>query len=235
MYPITRPRLALLFKRPGPVACTRNSSSYSSSNSNSNSNNSDNRNQKSRKPFITTPSRSDKLNETHVQSEQQFMPIVDIPTNEFAHNVFFSMHMPLMGLEENQRRSFMSQFFCTPEEQEANEANAEDAHGELVARHMMELEPFNPPAPPGTTTSHNCPSTTTTFTISMEELASMSSGRSSLFFLRENEEMIDYLTAMHDKLKAQEEQARAVSERMDKNRKKKKLRFFDSEKTKDEE
>ncbi|KAI9021587.1 hypothetical protein CLU79DRAFT_753954 [Phycomyces nitens] len=229
MYPITRPRLALLFKRPGPAVCTRNSSSYSSSSSSSN--NSDNRNQKSRKPLIASQRRSNQANETHAQTEQGFMPIVDIPTNEFAHNTFFSMHMPLMGLEENQRRSFMSQFFCTPEEQEANQVNAEDAHGELVARHMMGLEPFNPPAPPGTT-SHT---STTTFTISMEELASMSSGRSSLFFLRENEEMIDYLTAMHDKLKAQEEQARAVSERMLKNRKKKKLGFFDSEKTKDEE
>lgn len=38
-----------------------------------------------------------------------FMPVVNIPQGEFAHNAFFSLHRPLLGLSAEDERPFFSE------------------------------------------------------------------------------------------------------------------------------
>ncbi|KAF7731431.1 hypothetical protein EC973_000239 [Apophysomyces ossiformis] len=37
-----------------------------------------------------------------------FMPVINIPETEFAHNAFFSLHRPLLGLQTDHERPFFS-------------------------------------------------------------------------------------------------------------------------------
>jgi hypothetical protein len=37
-----------------------------------------------------------------------FMPVINIPQTEFAHNAFFSLHRPLLGLADEDEKPFFS-------------------------------------------------------------------------------------------------------------------------------
>lgn len=37
-----------------------------------------------------------------------FMPVINIPEKELAHNAFFSLHRPLLGLSSTNKRPFFS-------------------------------------------------------------------------------------------------------------------------------
>ncbi|KAI9024951.1 hypothetical protein CLU79DRAFT_834083 [Phycomyces nitens] len=63
-----------------------------------------------------------------------FMPVINIPETDFAHNAFFSLHRPLLGLSSDDERPFFQTL--TPQEVE------EDA----FTQYMMDLRPFEPPS-----------------------------------------------------------------------------------------
>lgn len=100
------------------LATTRRfySSSYHgrSNDGSSSSSSSSNNNSKSEQEQEIPP--TDKSNvqqhETEQQKSQQqhlsFMPVINMPESEFAHNAFFSLHRPLLGLSSSEERPFFS-------------------------------------------------------------------------------------------------------------------------------
>ncbi|KAI8344770.1 hypothetical protein BC941DRAFT_409575 [Chlamydoabsidia padenii] len=43
-----------------------------------------------------------------IESNFSFMPVINIPQTEFAHNAFFSLHRPLLGLADEEEKPFFS-------------------------------------------------------------------------------------------------------------------------------
>lgn len=43
-----------------------------------------------------------------LESSFSFMPVINIPQTEFAHNAFFSLHRPLLGLADEEEKPFFS-------------------------------------------------------------------------------------------------------------------------------
>ncbi|KAI9257140.1 hypothetical protein BDA99DRAFT_131698 [Phascolomyces articulosus] len=43
-----------------------------------------------------------------VREQLSFMPVVNMPEAEFAHNAFFSLHRPLLGLSADEERPFFT-------------------------------------------------------------------------------------------------------------------------------
>jgi activator of HSP90 ATPase len=57
----------------------------------------------------TTATNNKKEQEDQEQQQQiSFMPVINIPETELAHNAFFSLHRPLLGLSDKHERSFFS-------------------------------------------------------------------------------------------------------------------------------
>ncbi|ORY96564.1 hypothetical protein BCR43DRAFT_491913, partial [Syncephalastrum racemosum] len=109
-----------------------------------------------------TDTGDNQLHAAHQKAKQvnrapaSFMPVVNIPQGEFAHNAFFSLHRPLLGLSAEDERPFFSE---RPSVQEPNKiqrllgldmdhaTDAEDTE-EAVANYMMQTRPFEAPRAP---------------------------------------------------------------------------------------
>lgn len=48
------------------------------------------------------------LTENAKSSKIPFMPVINIPETEFAHNAFFSLHRPLLGLSDEDEKPFFN-------------------------------------------------------------------------------------------------------------------------------
>ncbi|KAG1380450.1 hypothetical protein G6F61_004051 [Rhizopus arrhizus] len=76
-----------------------------------------------------------------------FMPVINIPEKELAHNAFFSLHRPLLGLSSTNKRPF----FSTTSVEEQQEAEMD----ELLIQYMSTVEHFVGPPPPGNSEEEN--------------------------------------------------------------------------------
>ncbi|KAG1525367.1 hypothetical protein G6F52_003392 [Rhizopus delemar] len=76
-----------------------------------------------------------------------FMPVINIPEKELAHNAFFSLHRPLLGLSSTNKRPF----FSTTSVEEQQEAEMD----ELLIQYMSTVEHFVGPPPPGSSEELN--------------------------------------------------------------------------------
>jgi activator of HSP90 ATPase len=58
----------------------------------------------------TTTAATNKKEQEDQEQQQHisFMPVINIPETELAHNAFFSLHRPLLGLSDKHERSFFS-------------------------------------------------------------------------------------------------------------------------------
>ncbi|KAI7870824.1 hypothetical protein BDF14DRAFT_1879066 [Spinellus fusiger] len=63
-----------------------------------------------------------------------FVPVINIPESELAHNAFFSLHRPLLGLSNDEEKPFFTPV-PTPAEMER----------ELFLQYLSTLRPFVPP------------------------------------------------------------------------------------------
>ncbi|KAI8341657.1 hypothetical protein BC941DRAFT_509761 [Chlamydoabsidia padenii] len=68
-----------------------------------------------------------------------FMPVIHIPQTEFAHNAFFSLYRPLLGLEND---TIDKPFFSDQPDKDHVDVD------EQISNYMMTLRPFEVPAPP---------------------------------------------------------------------------------------
>ncbi|CEI87195.1 hypothetical protein RMCBS344292_01613 [Rhizopus microsporus] len=100
----------------------RNKGQEKSSTNSSDNNNNNNNNNSKKKPL-------------------SFVPVINIPEKELAHNAFFALHRPLLGLSNENTKPFFS---SRPLEEE-QQAELD----ELLAQYMSTLEPFVEPLPPG--------------------------------------------------------------------------------------
>ncbi|KAI9484366.1 hypothetical protein BDB00DRAFT_878943 [Zychaea mexicana] len=203
----------------------RNSSGSSSSSSSSNSNN-DNNGQ-------SVPSQQQ--TKATAQERLSFMPVVNMPEAEFAHNAFFSLHRPLLGLSSDEERPFFTATSTArhrgpnqiqkmlgieqPKDGDAEAAlNAED---EAVTHYMMNLRPFEPPRLPQDTTGSEAigqqnedEEGETVVTLSFEDghsayddIEAIHMDQSMpIFHMPDSDEVVDYLTAMQDKLQQRQHQ-----------------------------
>ncbi|KAG2194962.1 hypothetical protein INT47_002818 [Mucor saturninus] len=134
-------------------------------------------------------SHNDNKNQKQVKAEKKtrapdipsFMPVVNIPVAELAHNAFYSLHRPLLGL------SIPQPFLVgdiVGQIKEENESYSEEA----ILQYMMSLKPFQPPTLEPPTNQK-----TSTLTVEVD----------SSYFMNHNnnhDEIADYLTAMQEKL-----------------------------------
>ncbi|CEI91046.1 hypothetical protein RMCBS344292_05349 [Rhizopus microsporus] len=107
------------------------------SSTNSNDNNNNNNNNKKR-PLSFVPVNNN--NNNNKKRPLSFVPVINIPEKELAHNAFFALHRPLLGLSNENTKPFFS---SRPLEED------QQAEYELLAQYMSTLEPFVEPLPPG--------------------------------------------------------------------------------------
>lgn len=173
-----------------------------------------------------------------------FMPVVNMPQAEFAHNAFFSLHRPLLGLSCDEERPFFSSrqhtgppnaiqrmlgLVDSQDEEAARNVeikakaqwNLADSgffiEDEALAQYMMQLRPFEPPGSPSPPSTEDIEHTVTvTFEdghtaydlegFQMEQTLPM-------YYMPESDEVVDYLTAMQDKLLSQQDEEEYVGRR----------------------
>ncbi|KAI8641147.1 hypothetical protein BD408DRAFT_346677 [Parasitella parasitica] len=112
------------------------------------------------------------------------MPVVNIPVAEFAHNAFFSLHRPLLGLS-TPRPFLVGDMVGQIKTEEESETE------ETLLQYMTTLRPFEPPSLDAVKREEKC--STTTLTVEVDPS----------YFLNHNnnhDEIADYLTAMQEKL-----------------------------------
>ncbi|CAO3641290.1 unnamed protein product [Cunninghamella blakesleeana] len=121
------------------------------------------------------------------------MPVVNIPQTEFAHNAFFSLHRPLLGLSSEDERPFFSN---QPVEEEGDEQ---------LANYMANLKPFESPLPPGVT--EEVKKTESDYSISFSTGDAMFPEEDiyleqtlPMYYMPESDEIVDYLTTVQDNL-----------------------------------
>ncbi|ORZ13248.1 hypothetical protein BCR42DRAFT_453266 [Absidia repens] len=129
-----------------------------------------------------------------------FMPVINIPQTEFAHNAFFSLHRPLLGLADDDEKPFFS-----------NKPIEEDDVDDELANYMMNLRHFEAPGSPGTVEQEKQEKqdkgdkdyTMVTFStgdsmLSEEEFYVEQS--LPMYHFPESDEIVDYLSSMQEQL-----------------------------------
>ncbi|KAI8140275.1 hypothetical protein BJV82DRAFT_581257 [Fennellomyces sp. T-0311] len=141
-----------------------------------------------------------------------------MPEAEFAHNAFFSLHRPLLGLSSDEERPFFSTAtrHHTPNDIQKmlgidqSAEDTEDMNDEAVTQYMMQLRPFEPPLSPS---NEQVEDQETVVTLSFEdghsaydEIEAIHMDQSMpMYYMPESHEVVDYLTAMQEKLQYEEE------------------------------
>ncbi|KAL9558011.1 hypothetical protein MBANPS3_001111 [Mucor bainieri] len=154
-------------------------SSSSSSYNNDNSKDSKDKKQQMTKPAAQATSRAPDI--------PSFMPVVNIPVAELAHNAFYSLHRPLLGLSTP--RPFLAGDMVGQIKKEEHSNESEEA----LLQYMMSLRPFEPPGLDDAIKEEQEKCSTTTLTVEVDPS----------YFLNHNnnhDEIADYLTAMQEKL-----------------------------------
>ncbi|CEP17141.1 hypothetical protein [Parasitella parasitica] len=152
----------------------------------SSSSHKDNNRDKDKKQQMT---KSTTQKKSHVPDIPSFMPVVNIPVAELAHNAFFSLHRPLLGLSTP--RPFLAGDMVGQIKTEEENENIDTAE-EALYQYLATLRPFEPPSLDAVKKEETCP-TTTTLTVEVDPS----------YFLNHNtnhNEIADYLTAMQEKL-----------------------------------
>ncbi|SAM00446.1 hypothetical protein [Absidia glauca] len=133
-----------------------------------------------------------------------FMPVIHIPQTEFAHNAFFSLHRPLLGLEDDKMDK---PFFSNQAPEEA----LVDVN-EQISNYLMTLRPFEVPAPPQTQKQTQSDSTTTATSSWNTHLHTQKQQEEEeeedyymdhslpVFYMPESDDIVDYLTTMQTRL-----------------------------------
>ncbi|OZJ02891.1 hypothetical protein BZG36_03800 [Bifiguratus adelaidae] len=73
--------------------------------------------------------------------KQPFIAVINVPEGEFAHNAFFSLHRPLLGLANEERA-----FFDTDTDEVEYPDNKSTEDYESLAQYFSSLRPFEGPA-----------------------------------------------------------------------------------------
>ncbi|KAI8980380.1 hypothetical protein BDB01DRAFT_762280 [Pilobolus umbonatus] len=81
-----------------------------------------------------------------IKKNISFMPVINIPENELAHNAFFSLHRPLLGLSEFDIKE--RPFFSSIDNPITDEQSKEITNSNLDL-YLSSLQPFDTPLPPG--------------------------------------------------------------------------------------
>lgn len=158
--------------------CKRFSSSFNNDNSKAST---DKKIQASKKSSSSSSSSSSSTSQAPPDIPS-FMPVVNIPEAELAHNAFYSLHRPLLGLSIP--RPFLVGGIVGQIKEDNNDSE------EALLQYMTTLKPFEPPA---LNTPKEEKSTTTTLTVEVDPS----------YFMNHNnnhDEIADYLTAMQEKL-----------------------------------
>ncbi|KAI7847696.1 hypothetical protein BDC45DRAFT_339030 [Circinella umbellata] len=220
------------------VTTNRFYSSYRNNdpNSNGSSSNSSNKDNDQTNQVPTTQQQKQPTEQDAVVREQlSFMPVVNMPEAEFAHNAFFSLHRPLLGLSSDEERPFFTSTTTSRQhqhqhgpnkiqkmlglEQPKDEEAAFNAEDEELSQYLMNLRPFEPPQ-----TFDGKDSTTSTNNMSAEDdetvvTLSFDDGHSAydeieaihmdqsmpIFYMPDSDEVVDYLTAMQDKIQQRQQ------------------------------
>lgn len=183
---IARTSLKTLYNRKtiGKLArlptCDQKQQTRDSSSSSYNDNSKDSKDKKQQMTKSTTPKK------TRAPDIPSFMPVVNIPVAELAHNAFYSLHRPLLGLSTP--RPFLAGDMVGQIKKEEDNNESEEA----FLQYMMSLRPFEPPGL-DTMKEEQEKCSTTTLTVEVDPS----------YFLNHNnnhDEIADYLTAMQEKL-----------------------------------
>lgn len=153
-------------------------------------------------------------NKKTAEKTYSFMPVVNIPVAELAHNAFYSLHRPLLGLSspkpflvandggligqivKKEQDTTTCKFLFLDSNvinSFTNDSQIDDE--EAIIQYMSSLKPFEPPKLEDTiiATEEDDKKTTTTLIVEVDPS----------YFLQHNnnhDEIADYLTAMQEKL-----------------------------------
>ncbi|KAI8086342.1 uncharacterized protein BX664DRAFT_335564 [Halteromyces radiatus] len=137
----------------------------------------------SQEPFVAKQS-----NELNLS----FMPVINIPQTEFAHNAFFSLHRPLLGLADEEEKPFFS-----------NQPHEDEDVDEQIANYMTDLRPFEPPSAPGTTQDnekHDRNYTTISFSTGDADQEFYMEQTLPMYYMPESDDIVEYLSTMQERL-----------------------------------
>lgn len=140
-------------------ACTRSSRAlagscnrrfYSSSYRDRNSDNDGSNNGQAKDSNKLAPDNNKGAIRTESPERLSFMPVINLPEAEFAHNAFFSLHRPLLGLSLDEERSFFSQHHqrqppnhiqkmlgIQPQQQHTDEHSEQDGKCKVMTRNTQ--------------------------------------------------------------------------------------------------
>ncbi|KAI9316243.1 hypothetical protein BX666DRAFT_219487 [Dichotomocladium elegans] len=166
---------------------SNNNSSSSSSSSNSNNN------RKSEEPDSELPpADTPNVQRQHPLPAQPltFMPVVNMPESEFAHNAFFSLHRPLLGLSSSDERPFFS-----------TRNHPQMTHNETI-RDILGIP--HPHDIDNTGLDNDMdellPSSADDLEVRLDAGAMHLDPSLPMYYMPESDQVVDYLTAMQDKL-----------------------------------
>ncbi|KAI8374202.1 uncharacterized protein BYT42DRAFT_547281 [Radiomyces spectabilis] len=131
------------------------------------------------------------------------MPVINIPETEFAHNAFFSLYRPLLGLSSDDEKPFFHN-----QNQDGMMGDEQDDE-EAFAQYMMDLRPFEPPSSSDAVneTYHVQQDQRPTISFSIEEEPIIPMENSlPMYHMPDGDDIIDYLTDVQEKMKAQHAQ-----------------------------
>ncbi|ORX61463.1 hypothetical protein DM01DRAFT_1332066 [Hesseltinella vesiculosa] len=111
-----------------------------------------------------------------------FIPVINIPQTEFAHNAFFSLHRPLLGLADEDKPFFPS---SPVEEPDVDEE---------LNNYLSTLQPFEPPA-----ASASPPPSQSTVSIQVQDNFYMEQTL-PMYYMPDSDEIVDYLTTVQQKI-----------------------------------
>ncbi|CAO3648232.1 unnamed protein product [Cunninghamella echinulata] len=123
------------------------------------------------------------------------MPVINIPQTEFAHNAFFSLHRPLLGLSSEDEKPFFSN------------QHIEEEGDEQLANYMANVKPFEAPQPPGMTDEVEDKKNDSSYSISFSTGDAMLPEEEiyleqtlPMYYMPESDEIVDYLSTIQEKL-----------------------------------
>ncbi|KAG0182296.1 hypothetical protein DFQ28_005401 [Apophysomyces sp. BC1034] len=112
-----------------------------------------------------------------------FMPVINIPETEFAHNAFFSLHRPLLGLQTDHERPF----FSNADEQADDDLMLADES--VLLEYITEPEGLTSPPQPR---------------IIEPVQHEYHLQRPPVYYMPKESQLIDYLTAIEEKMRRQQ-------------------------------
>ncbi|KAI8874803.1 hypothetical protein K501DRAFT_328586 [Backusella circina FSU 941] len=175
-------------------------------------------NQVSQTDDTTTTTTTTANNDNEQQQQQQqlsFMPVINIPETELAHNAFFSLHRPLLGLSDKHERSFFS-----------NRQELDESPDDQLANYMMSVQAYVPPSVPGqdqqddnviveAALDEDDTLVSIEFTTEQEQEEIYQSNL-PVFHMPESADIVDYLTSIQTKLKASDQKLANEEQRLKK-------------------